>query len=149
MPFQPFGYHFTVKSEFSPAQVRALIRLNKKKVLDPKVGTRGWVAGPFICLWLDPYSSTGPSLFGFICADGAGTRIHGRAGSNLFGIVFISLVLFLTVLALSMLLTDRASIAQFVGLLLVAPILVPLLYWQAHRKRREAEPLVRFLDAHV
>ena len=149
MSFQPFGYHFTVRTELPPTRVRALIRKNKKKILDPKIGPRGWLVGPVVCLWLDPYNSTGPSLFGLVLSDGSGTRVHGRAGSNLFGIALCSIALLLLGLFLSISITDRETLAVLVGLLLLIPILFPLLYWQAHRKRREAEPLVRFIEANV
>ena len=51
MTFQPFGYRFEITSELTPTEAKAAIRSKKTTVFDVKNGARGWIVGPFICLW--------------------------------------------------------------------------------------------------
>ena len=101
MAFQPFGYRFEVRSPSLPSDAKAAIRSRKKAWFDPKSGARGWVAGPFICLWFSAFDKHGPMLFGMITQDNMGTRVRGRAGSDLNGVLMFSLLIplmaFLTV----------------------------------------------------
>lgn len=146
MLFQPFGYRFDIRSRQSPAEVKTVIRARKKRWLDPKNGPRGWIAGPLICLWFSAFDQSGPMLFGLISGDGAGTRVRGRAGSDLNGVAMFSLLMPLTAfLVYEMIADGSASLRQ---LLVIAALFLfgaPLVYWFAHKERGQAEPLVRFV----
>lgn len=147
MTFQPFGFRFDVRSPSRPADVKATIRSRTRDWFDPKRGARGWICGPFICLWLSNFDRYGPMLFGTLTRDGMGTRIAGRAGSDLNGLVVTLLLLpvlaFMSVITL--IATDPPRWNQSIvygGLFL---LLLSFL-WFHHRDRGEAEPLVRFLQ---
>lgn len=145
MSFQPLGYRFEVRSSMHRKACKAAIRGKAKAWLDVKRGARGWIAGPFICLWLSAFDKNGPMLFGVISDDGQGTRIRGRAGSDLNGVLMLlgmSLVVFLAVLASD----DPTAYAPLLFAGLFSAALIPLILWLAHKDRRNAEPLVRFLE---
>lgn len=145
MTFQPFGYRFEVKSPSRPSVVKAGIQSRKRGWFDPKNGARGWMAGPFICLWFSAFDRYGPMLFGRISRDNLGTRITGRAGSDLNGLALFTVLLPVMVLLLyQMISTGDYTSNQLIiigGLILLSP----LIFWWSHKERREAEPLVRFL----
>lgn len=145
MAFQPFGYKFEVTSPSRTTDVKAIIRERKKGWFDPKNGTRGWICGPFICLWLSAFDRYGPMLFGLIRDDGFGTRISGRAGSDLNGLIStVCLLPLLVFILVEMLTADQFewnNIAIIGGIIFLAL----LCFWWAHQERRQAEPLVRFL----
>jgi hypothetical protein len=146
MPFQPFGYRFEIKSPMPPSNVKAVIRSRKNGWLAAKNGARGWIVGPVICLWLSAFDRYGPMLFGRISRDNFGTRIKGRAGSDLNGLaMYLFLVPLLAFFLYEMIVADEATGAQIAiigGLIL----LTPLMLWWSHQDRRKAEPLVRFLQ---
>lgn len=145
MAFQPFGYRFEIESPVSPAKVKSDLRARKKAWFDPKDGARGWVAGPFICLWMSAFDRYGPMLFGRIRKDGFGTMVSGRAGSDLNGLaLYILLVPLLAFLLWQMIRAGEASTNQIAiigGLILLSPLML----WWGHRDRKHAEPLVRFI----
>lgn len=145
MAFQPFGYRFEIKSPSRPADVKTAIRSRLKGLLDPKNGARGWIAGPFVCLWFSAFDKYGPMLFGLISEDDLGTQVHGRAGSDLNGVVMFSLLIPLMVFLTFKLISDGAPVRQLLVFAVVFLVGGPLLYWSAHKDRRQAEPLVRFL----
>ncbi len=147
MSFQPFGYRFEVISPHAPDKVKAAIRAKKKAWFAPNNGARGWIVGPFLCLWYSPYDQHGPMVMGLIDTDGHRTRIRGRAGSDLNGILMFSiLVPLIAVLTLKMIANGSASPRQLLVMGVVYLIGGPLIYWSAHKDRRKAEPLVRFLN---
>lgn len=146
MGFQPFGYRFEISSSLLPAEAKAAIRAKKTGILDPKNGARGWVIGPFICLWFSAFDRYGPMLFGLILADGLGTRVRGRAGSDLNGVLMFTLLIPLMAWIVIMMIAEGvASGRQLSVLAFVFLIGGPVIYWFAHRDRKGAEPLVRFL----
>lgn len=101
--------------------------------------------GPFICLWFSAFDRYGPMLFGRIARDGFGTRITGRAGSDLNGLAMVCLLLPLMAwLFYQMLSEEELTTKQilFIGGFMALPLLV---FWTSHKWRRDAEPLVRFL----
>lgn len=146
MGFQPFGYHFETVTSLSPAEAKAAIRSKKTGMFDAKNGARGWIAGPFICLWFSALDSHGPMLFGLISANHLGTRVHGRAGSDLNGVLMLTLLIPLMAwLVFKMVSEGQASGRQLLVIALVFLVGGPLIYWLAHKERKDAEPLVRFL----
>ncbi|NEX92448.1 hypothetical protein [Caulobacter sp. 17J65-9] len=145
MPFQPFGDKFDIRSPSSPYDVKQLIRARKKGWFHPKDGARGWIAGPVICLWLRPNDRFGPMLLGWISPDGPGTRIVGRAGSDLNGLLLLTL--FLPIYAvipvrMAMVEGDPGRAAMMGGFF---ALVIAVTLWAYHAFRKEAEPLVRFL----
>src|SRR3546814_6101180 len=77
----------------SPSEVKIAIKSRKKGWFDAKNGARGWIVGPLICLWFSAFDQYGPMLFGVISSDAAGSRVRGRAGSDLNGVVMFSLLI--------------------------------------------------------
>ena len=146
MGFQPFGYRFEVSSSLSPTNAKKAIRAKKTDMFDMKNGARGWVAGPFICLWFSAFDRYGPMLFGRISAHNFGTRVHGRAGSDLNGVLmFTLLILVMAWLDFMMISEGHSSTEQLLWIGLIFLVGAPLFYWSAHKDRKDAEPLVRFL----
>lgn len=146
MGFQPFGFGFEISSSLPPAKAKAAIRSKKTGIFGAKNGARGWIAGPFICLWFSAFDRYGPMLFGLISADSSGTRVHGRAGSDLNGVfMFTLLIPLLAWLLFEMISQGQASARQLVVFGLLFLVGGPLIYWSAHKERKDAEPLVRFL----
>lgn len=145
MAFQPFGYKFEVTSPSQVTEAKAIIRAGKKGWFDPNNGARGWICGPFICLWLSAFDSHGPMLFGLIRQDGFGTKISGRAGSDINGLLLTAVLLPLLVFLLFEAVMAEQNELGDIAILGGAIMLAVLCFWWAHRARREAEPLVRFL----
>lgn len=146
MSFQPFGYRFDVKSRYRPGDVKAAIRARKKGWFHPATGARGWILGPFLCLWLNMFDRHGPMLIGRITGDTLGSRISGRAGSDLNGVAMLALL----APFLAFVLFKGWSSGQMSGpgSLLVfgcTLLLIPIALWIHHSDRKQAEPLVRFL----
>lgn len=146
MGFQPFGYRFEVISNLNSANTKKAIRAKKTGIFDAKNGARGWVAGPFICLWFSAFDRYGPMLFGLISSHNFGARVHGRAGSDLNGILmFTLLVPVMAWLVFMMISEGQASTGQLLWIGLIFLVGGPLLFWSAHKERKDAEALVRFL----
>jgi len=145
MAFQPFGYRFDIRSQSAPAEVKAIIRSHKRRWLDPKKGARGWIAGPFICLWLSGLDRQGPMLFGRISRDKSETRISGRAGSDLNGLAMFA-ILIPGLLAIYCL-TAIDGRYTFKDLAVIGALMAfgPLALWISHKNRHAADALVRFL----
>ncbi|MBU0669017.1 MAG: hypothetical protein KJ703_05505, partial [Alphaproteobacteria bacterium] len=128
------------------AKAKATIRLKKTSIFDAKNGARGWIAGPFICLWFSAFDRYGPMLFGLISADNLGTRVHGRAGSDLNGVLMFTLLIPLMAwLVFKMISEGQATGRALFVIALIFLVGGPLMYWWAHKERKDAEPLVRFL----
>jgi hypothetical protein len=128
-----------------PSAVKAAIRSKKKGWLNPNQGARGWIAGPFVCLWLSAFDRYGPMLLGRISRDGMSTKVTGRAGSDLNGLILFTLLIPLLVwLAFELVLQGEWSSRGFV-ILTVVIFLSPFFFWVSHKDRKQAEPLVRFL----
>lgn len=146
MGFQPFGYRFETIANLPPAEARAAIRSKKTGIFDANNGARGWIAGPFICLWFSAFDRHGPMLFGLISAHNFGTRVHGRAGSDLNGVLIFTLMIPLMAwLVVKMVSQGQASGGQLLVIALLFLVGGPLMYWWAHKERKDADPLVRFL----
>lgn len=146
MGFQPFGYRFEIFASLPPAAAKAAIRSKMTGIFDTKNGARGWIAGPFICLWFSAFDRYAPMLFGLISANNSGTRVHGRAGSDLNGVLMFTLLIPLMAwLVFKMVSEGQASGGQLLYFALVFLVGGPLMYWWAHKERKDAEPLERFL----
>ena len=147
MPFEPFGYRVDLLAPYSMAETQGRIRAGLKPLFEPRNGARGWVVGPLFCLWFSMVNRSGPMVFGIISQEGDQTRLRGRAGADLNGIAFITLGAFMGISAL--LGAIRKEDTGFGDPLLLAAIVfggVPFLWWMAHRDRRQADPLVRYLS---
>ncbi len=145
MAFQPFGYRFELKSPSQPSEVKAVIRSRKKQWFDRKNGARGWIIGPIICLWFSALDRNGPMLFGRIMRDGFGTRIVGRAGSDLNGLAMVCVLSLLLCWLYYGILADGNTTTEQIVIIACSAGLPLLMLWTSHLFRRDAEPLVRFL----
>lgn len=146
MAIQPFGYRFDIVSRMPPAEVKAALRSGMKAWFETKDGPRGWIVGPFLCLWRSAFDQYGPMLFGCISYDNLGTRLRGRAGSDLNGVVMFAL-LTIAMGFLCFKLLSAGPEAAVLGVYLVCIFVVggALVFWMAHKDRHEAEPLVEFV----
>lgn len=145
MPFQPFGYRFELSSPSEPENVKATIRARKKSWFDTKNGARGWIVGPFMCLWFSAFDQYGPMLFAWVRGDRMGTKISGRAGSDLNGLLLLALLWPLLVFFLYEMIVSGLRTADQLLPVGAIVLLSPLALWAAHKDRKEAEPLVRFV----
>lgn len=146
MGFQPFGYRFEIFTSLPPAKAKAAVRSKMTGIFDGKNGARGWIAGPFICLWFSAFDRHGPMLFGLISASNFGTRVRCRAGSDLNGVLMFTLLIPLVAwLVFEMVSEGQASGGQLLVIALVFLLGVPFMYWSAHKERKNATPLERFL----
>jgi hypothetical protein len=145
VPFQPFGIPFEIVSPLSVEAAKARIRDRKKGWFDQKVGARGWILGPVICLWRSAFDKQGPMLIGWIADDGVGTRITGRAGSDLNGLA--AYLLYAAVLAgIGVPALLRGASGSGIFAIWVLVLLTPVMLWLGHVDRRKGTPLVRFLE---
>jgi len=146
MAFQPFGYGFEIRSPKSPVAVKSAIRAKKVGWFEPKNGPRGWIAGPFMCLWNSAFDRHGPMVIAHIARDDHGSRIRGRAGSDLNGLVALTIMTPLMVfLLLAMLAREGTTSLSFYFLVAFFGLGIPATFWWAHADKREADPLVRFV----
>lgn len=147
MTFQPFGRPFDLDTSLAPAEVKTAIRSRLKGWFEVKSGARGWIAGSFICLWSSAFNQQGPMLIGIISRDAHGTRIRGRAGSDLNGSLWVSMccLALLCLVAAEIVWGDRQGLSQILPVTILFLIFMPIVLWLKHLYRREAEPLVRFL----
>ncbi|ODU20539.1 MAG: hypothetical protein ABS87_10930 [Sphingomonas sp. SCN 67-18] len=146
MSFQPFGYKFEIQSPVSREILTSRIRARKKGWFHPKTGARGWIVGPFICLWFSAFDRHGPMVVGALSDDGLTCRVKGRAGSNLNGVMMFALMLPFLVWLVWMSASEGDPAAGRLALIVAIFVLLsPLIFWLAHSDRKDAEPLVRFL----
>lgn len=145
MAFQPFGYAFEIHSPQSPEALKSAIREKKIAWFEPKNGPRGWIAGHFMCLWNSAFDRYGPMVMARIERDGAGSRIRGRAGSNLNGLLALALFAPLMVFLLVMLAQEGVTSTSFYLLVAFFGLGIPATFWLANSDKREADPLVRFI----
>lgn len=149
MVFRPFGDPIDLWSVASPATIKQRIRSRKKGWFDPKPGARGWIVGPILCLWHSPYDRNGPMLIALLRAEGMGTRIMGRAGSDLNGVaMLIALSGLMAWLAWKMV-GQEGLTPGVISMAAIFLLGVPAMLIWAHKDRRSAAPLVRFLQKTV
>jgi hypothetical protein len=128
-----------------PLQVKVAVRGRKKDWFEAKDGPRGWIVGPFICLWMSVLDRHGPMLFGRIQQDEFGSRVSGRAGSDLNGVAALALWLPLMLFVIGMALrADQLSLGHLAifGTIIA---LSPLAFWISDKDKKQAQPLVRFI----
>lgn len=144
--FQPFGYRFEISSPLSPRELRNEIRKQAMSWFEAKSGPRGWVIGRFVCLWLSAFDRYGPMAFAWISSDQSGSRVAGRAGSDLNGVIMLLILAPLLTFLLIQMISDRsAGLSQILIIGGIVVVGVPLTLWSSHKDRREADPLVSFL----
>ncbi len=147
--FQPFGYRFEVGSPLPPARVKAALRSRMKGWFDASPGARGWIVGPFMCLWLSAFDRRGPMLLAAIGRGDLGTRVSGRAGSDLNGLAAYALLLPVLAFSLYMMMATGEDSLQTVIIVSAVLLFSPLVFWWSHKDRRQADPLVRFVEEAV
>ena len=146
MAFKPLGYRIDIPTLLSEESVRAAIRSKKSGWLAAEGLPRGWVLGPFVCLWQSAFSRYGPMVLARITSDGFRTRIIGRAGSDLNGTIWCLLLAVLLVwLIWKMYETGQGNSQTYVVIGLAVGLGLPLTLWFNSKDRRDADPLVEFL----
>jgi hypothetical protein len=144
--FLPLGYRFEVVSPMSKGEAIAAIRKRKKGWLVPKRGARGWIVGPFICLWWSATDQYGPMVLARIETDGFGTKIVGRAGADLNGtLMFLLLAPIMAWITFKMAEQGQGSLRLYLVIGIVFGLGLPLTLWINHKDRRDADPLVNFI----
>lgn len=145
MAFRPFGFAFELRTPLGLAESKRRIREGKQPWHDPPDGPRGFILGRFIWLWNSMVDSQGPMLIGWIHHDGIGCRITGRSGSDINGMLYLSLVgVLLPVIAAGLFHDGRLDLSAAIMLTLCAVALI-LLLWSASRERRAGLELVDFI----
>lgn len=142
MAFRPLGDRVDIRSPLSVATVKAALQKGMKPWFDSRRGPRGWMLGGLLCLWLDPYDRSGPMLLAVIRQDESGTRVTGRGGSDLNGTLYIGI---LGTIFVSMMLIGAPPERGLWAMTGAIFALVVVSFWIAHRYRRDADPLVRFV----
>lgn len=149
MAFQPFGYPFEVRSSKNIAALKAALREKKKGWFDVKDGPRGWIIGPFLCLWNSAFQRFGPMVLAKISSDNGTSVIRGRAGSDLNGTLAMAAWVVILALIVSAAAREGQSIEQFAIAIGIMIFVVPFVLWMAHLDKREADTLVRFIQRTV
>lgn len=144
--FQPFGYRFEVRSFLPPAQAKAALRSRMKDWFDAAPGARGWILGPFLCLWSSAFNRSGPMLLAIVRRGDFGTTVAGRAGSDLNGLAAFCVLMPLLAFVLYQMVSAGDYTTRDVVIIGGLLLLSPLILWLYHRERRTAEPLVRFIE---
>lgn len=146
MVFQPLGYRFEITSTLSLEKAKSRIRQKKKRWFDPQNGARGWIVGPFICLWQSALDRYGPMVVGIVRKDGLGSKVVGRAGADLNGTaMFILLAPFMAWATYKMVETGQGSLRAYVVIGAIFGLGLPLTLWINSANRREADALVHFV----
>jgi hypothetical protein len=145
MAFEPFGYRFEVRAQMPLADAKAAIRKRKKRWFEAKNGPRGWIIGPFVCLWLSAFDRYGPMLIGWISQDGFGTQIRGQAGSDLNGLLAAAVILPLLAWLLFYLVVFEGAPMGSIIVPMIVLLLAPTAFWFGNKDKHDADPLVRFV----
>lgn len=144
--FQPIGYRFQVVSLLDEAMTKTKIRQKKVGWFTAKNGARGWIVGPYMCLWWSGIDRHGPMILARIKLEGAGCIISGRAGADLNGtLAFVALTPLMAWLTYMMARASQGSITSYVTIAIVFGLGLPLTLWINSKDRREADPLVNFI----
>ncbi len=147
MAFQPFGFPFRIDSPLQLSDLKAAIRARKRPIFDMPDGPRGWIVGPLICLWFSLYDRHGPMLLGWMSRNHSGTRVVGRAGSDLNGLLLvIALTPVLAFIIFGMATSGDYPVGRVVIVAALYILICGAVLWSKHMFRRDAEPLVRFLQ---
>ena len=146
MSFKPLGYHFEINSHLSPQELRRQLRENKNRWFQAKDGPRGWIVGPFMCLWSSALDRYGPMVLARISPNNFGTKISGRAGADLNGtLLFILITPFMAWLTWKMHDSGQGSFRLFLVVGVIFGLGLPLTLWVNSSDRSHADPLVNFI----
>lgn len=149
MTFQPFGFAFDMRSPLDLDESKRRIRECKTHWYDPNEGPRGFIAGRFICLWNGLLQRHGPMLIGWLSEDPTGCRVTGRSGSDINGMLYLSLIASLLMIA-GIGLFRQGEMSPPAALTLgLCAICIFLLLWSASRDRRAGVGLVGFVELAV
>lgn len=146
MAFRPFGFAFAMKTPLDLVESKRRIRECKLVWYSPDNGPRGFILRRFICLWNSLFQSNGPMLIGWMRQDHAGCSISGRAGSDLNGILFLTLCGLMMPILAFLAFQDGIRDLSFFVVVILTVFAFGLLLLLASNDRREAVPLVDFLE---
>ncbi len=133
-----------------PAAVRQAIRIKKSEWFEAKSSPRGWIVGPVLCLWMSAFDRHGPMVVGYIREEGFGSRIVGRAGADLNGMVMsLLLTLLMFWLTWKMYQHGQGTTGAYVVIAILFGLGLPLTLWINSKDREQADPLVRFISKSV
>ena len=144
------GYRFEVASQHPPQEAKRRLKSKMLPWFEAKTGARGWIVGPYLCLWRSAFDKHGPMVFARIRADGFGSEVSGRAGSDLNGTFWFMLLTPIIAWVLYMAHREgQSSVQMFVTVGIVFGLGLPLTLWFNHVERKSADPLVRFIERSV
>jgi len=144
------GYGFEIASQHPPDEAKRRLKAAMLPWFAAKTGPRGWIVGPYLCLWRSAFDKYGPMVFARIRADGFGSKVSGRAGSDLNGTFWFMLLT--PIMAWVVYMAHREgqfSVHMFVTVGIVFGLGLPLTLWFNHVERKSADPLVRFIERSV
>ncbi|MEL7691778.1 hypothetical protein [Citromicrobium bathyomarinum] len=144
------GYRFEVVSRHPPEEVKRRLKSEMLPWFEAKNGARGWIVGSYLCLWRSALDRYGPMIFARIRGDAFGSKVSGRAGSDLNGTLWF--VILTPIMAWIVFMAHREgqySIQMFVTVGIVFGLGLPLTLWFNHKIRKDADPLVRFVERSV
>lgn len=146
MAFRPFGFSFDLRTPLDVRESKRRIRDCKQVWYDPSDGPRGFVLGRLICLWNSAFDRQGPIMIGWLSDDATGCRISGRSGSDINGILYLTLVV-LTLPVIAFGLSQQSHMDLWAGSLIgLCAVSLILLMWDASRNRDAGLVLVRFVE---
>ena len=147
MAFEPLGYRFELSTLLSAEAVKAAIRMEKKGWFAAEGLPRGWIVGPFLCLWQSAFDRYGPMLLARIDSEGLHTRIVGRAGADINGTaLFLVLAPLMAWITWKMHEAGQGDTKTYVIIGLVFGLGLPLTLWVNSKDRKDAAPLVTFIS---
>lgn len=150
MAFKPFGDRFEVTTLMTIQAAKAVIRSRKSGWLSAEGEPRGWIIGPFLCLWQSAFDQHGPMLIAYLNNDGFRTTIVGRAGADLNGTaLFVLLTPLMAWVTWKMYETGQGNTKVYVMMGVVFGLGLPLILWLNSKDRRDADPLIKFVNEAV
>ena len=150
MAFQPLGYRFEIEARRPLSHSKAALRQALVGWFEPKSAPRGWIVGPFLCLWMSAFDRQGPMVFATMRGGDFTTKITGRAGSDLNGtLMFLLLAPVMGWIVYSMILSGQATTRLVVVIGIILGLGLPFTLWTNSSDRKRADPIVRFIERTV